>query len=126
MLTPKGFMSEEQRMAFEEWALTHPTYGYQPAWGQRLERDPNGDYQDIRTRAAWKTWKYLTSRALSSPQGGAVGDLRSIFRRIVDIIGFHNGDDSEKIEAIRKTMLTAKHLRSTQAADTTNQEQQHD
>ena len=37
-------------------------------------------------------------------------DLRSIFKRVVDIIGFHNGDDSEKVEAIRQVMLTAKHL----------------
>ena len=33
--------------------------------------------------------------------------LRSIFRRCVDIIAFHNGDDSEKLEAIRATMLSA-------------------
>jgi hypothetical protein len=37
-------------------------------------------------------------------------DLRSIFKRVVDIIGFHNGDDAEKVEAIRQVMLTAKHL----------------
>lgn len=34
----------------------------------------------------------------------------SIFRRCVDIIEFHSGDDSEKVEAIRRTMLQAPHL----------------
>jgi hypothetical protein len=38
-------------------------------------------------------------------------EYRSIFRGCVEIIGFHNGGDDEKIEAIRRTLLQAPHIK---------------
>lgn len=38
-------------------------------------------------------------------------EYMSIFRRCCDIVAFHAGDDGEKVEAIRKTMLQVPHLK---------------
>lgn len=35
----------------------------------------------------------------------------SIFRSCRDIVAFHSGDDTEKVEAIRRTLLQAPHLK---------------
>lgn len=36
---------------------------------------------------------------------GENAEYKSIFTRCRDIVAFHNGDDAEKVEAVRKTLL---------------------
>lgn len=88
--------TDNERKAFEQFMELKITPKYQAYVGDKI------NYDSFSAKLAWETWQ--AARAEQDD------DLRSIFRRIVDIIGFHDGDDLEKVEAIRQVMLTAKHL----------------